>query len=72
MGTLPTSPGRVQGITHLGVFLPNTTSADAGILQRIAVTIPLVTMAAVAARLAALDHPERPRQTPAQAPQLHG
>ena len=39
----------------LAVFLPNTTSADAAILQRITVTIPLVAMTAVAARLASLD-----------------
>jgi len=40
----------------LAVFIPNTTSAAAGILQRIAVTIPLLAMAAVAARLVFLDH----------------
>ena len=39
----------------LAVFLPNTTSPSAGILQRIAVTIPLAAMTAVAARLAELD-----------------
>jgi Protein of unknown function (DUF998) len=44
----------------LAVFLPNTTSADAGILQRIAVTIPLITITAVAGRLVSLDHSERP------------
>ena len=37
----------------LAVFLPNTTSPSAGILQRIAVTIPLAAMTAVAARLGA-------------------
>lgn len=39
----------------LAVFLPNTASPSAGILQRIAVTIPLAAMSAVAARLAYLD-----------------
>ncbi len=39
----------------LAVFLPNTTSPSAGILQRIAVTIPLAAMTAVAARLGRLD-----------------
>jgi len=39
----------------LAVFIPNTTSPSAGILQRIAVTIPLAAMTAVAARLAGLD-----------------
>jgi hypothetical membrane protein len=38
----------------LAVFLPNTTSPSAGLLQRIAVTIPLAAMTAVAARLAGL------------------
>jgi hypothetical protein len=45
----------------LAVFIPNRTSPSAGILQRIAITIPLLTMAAVAARLASRDQPERPR-----------
>ena len=39
----------------LAIFLPNTTSPSAGILQRIAVTIPLAAMTAVAARLGRLD-----------------
>ena len=39
----------------LAVFLPNTASPSAGILQRIAVTIPLAAMTAVAARLDRLD-----------------
>jgi hypothetical protein len=39
----------------LAVFLPHTTSPSAGILQRIAVTIPLAAMTAVAARLGRLD-----------------
>jgi hypothetical protein len=39
----------------LALFLPNTTSPSAGILQRIAVTIPLAAMTAVAARLSRLD-----------------
>jgi hypothetical protein len=38
----------------LAVFLPNTTSPSAGLLQRIAITIPLAAMTAVAARLAGL------------------
>jgi len=42
----------------LAAFIPNVTSPSAGTLQRIAVTIPLLAMAAVAARLAARDHPE--------------
>jgi hypothetical protein len=37
----------------LAVFIPNRTSPSAGILQRIAITIPLLATAAVAARLAA-------------------
>lgn len=32
------------------VFLPNTANASAGLLQRIAVTIPLLAVLAVAAR----------------------
>jgi hypothetical protein len=36
----------------LAVLMPNVASPSAGILQRIAVTIPLLAMAAVAARLA--------------------
>jgi hypothetical membrane protein len=36
----------------LAVFLPSTTSPSAGILQRIAVTIPLAAVTAVAARVA--------------------
>jgi hypothetical membrane protein len=36
----------------LAVFLPNTTSPSAGLLQRIAVTIPLAAVTAVAARVA--------------------
>lgn len=39
----------------LAVFVPNTTSPSAGFLQRIAVTIPLAAVTAVAARLASLD-----------------
>lgn len=39
----------------LAVFLPNTTSPSAGILQRIAVTIPLAAVTAVAARLSRPD-----------------
>lgn len=35
----------------LAVFIPNTTSPAAGILQRVAVTIPLLAVSAVAARL---------------------
>ena len=38
----------------LAVFLPDTASPGAGLLQRIAVTIPLAAMTAVAARLATL------------------
>lgn len=37
----------------LAVFIPNTGSPAAGVLQRVAVSLPLVTVAAVAARLAA-------------------
>jgi Protein of unknown function (DUF998) len=40
----------------LVVFLPNTTSPSAGILQRIAITIPLVAMTAVAGRLASVPN----------------
>lgn len=43
----------------LAVFLPNTASPSAGILQRIAVTIPLLAMTAVAGRLAAPTPPTR-------------
>jgi hypothetical membrane protein len=39
----------------LAVFLPNTTSPAAGLLQRVAVTIPLIAMTAVAARLAVTE-----------------
>ncbi len=49
----------------LAVFVPDTAAAGAGILQRIAVTIPLLAVTAVAARLAALDASERPRPTAA-------
>jgi hypothetical membrane protein len=38
----------------LAVFIPNTASGSGGILQRIAVTIPLIAMAAVAAKAARL------------------
>jgi hypothetical protein len=41
----------------LAAFIPNVTSPSGGTLQRIAVTIPLLAMAAVAARLAARDRP---------------
>ena len=54
----------------LAVFLPNTTSAAAGVLQRVAVTIPLITMTALAARLAALHHPERPQPPLPSLPRL--
>jgi hypothetical membrane protein len=47
----------------LGVFLPNTTSPGAGLLQRIAVSIPLAAMAAVAARLAGRPNGGEPRTT---------
>lgn len=49
----------------LAVFVPDTASASAGILQRIAVTIPLLAVTAVAARLAALDQSERSGPTAA-------
>jgi hypothetical protein len=39
----------------LAVFIPDTTNASAGILQRIAVTIPLLAVAAVAVRVTSLD-----------------
>ena len=39
----------------LAVFIPDTASPSAGLLQRIAVTIPLAAMTAVAARLVSLD-----------------
>jgi hypothetical membrane protein len=45
----------------LAVFLPNTTSPSAGLLQRIAVTIPLAAMTAVAARLAGRPNGGEPR-----------
>jgi len=41
----------------LAVFLPNTGSASAGLLQRIAVTIPLAATTAVAVRLASRPVP---------------
>jgi hypothetical protein len=48
----------------LAVFIPNDTSASAGTLQRIAVTIPLLATAAVAVRLSRQDRairvPRRP------------
>lgn len=43
----------------LAVFIPNTTSASAGILQRIAVTIPLAAMTAMAAKSAFPRHGRR-------------
>ncbi|WP_300613942.1 DUF998 domain-containing protein [Trebonia sp.] len=49
----------------LAVFIPDTASAGAGVLQRIAVTIPLLAVTAVAARLAALDQSERSGPTAA-------
>ena len=45
----------------LAVFIPNTTSSCAGILQRVAVTIPLVTITAVAARLTTCEPRNRGR-----------
>jgi hypothetical membrane protein len=39
----------------LAIFIPDTTSPAAGVLQRVAVTIPLITMTAVAARLAVME-----------------
>jgi hypothetical membrane protein len=39
----------------LAIFIPNTTSPAAGVLQRVAVTIPLIAMTAVAARLAVIE-----------------
>ena len=39
----------------MAVFIPNTSSPEAGALQRIAVSIPLVAMSAVAARLIKLN-----------------
>jgi hypothetical membrane protein len=42
-------------VTVMAVFIPNTSSPEAGVLQRIAVSIPLVAMSAVAARLIKLD-----------------
>ena len=44
----------------LAVFLPNIASPSAGVLQRIAVTIPLAAMTATAARLARCPVPTRP------------
>lgn len=38
----------------LAVFIPNTASPYGGVLQRVAVTIPLLTMTVVAARLGSL------------------
>jgi hypothetical protein len=40
----------------LAAFIPNTASGSGGILQRIAVTIPLLAMTAVAAKAAQLGH----------------
>jgi hypothetical membrane protein len=45
----------------LAVFIPNVTSPSGGTLQRVAVTIPLLATAAVAARLAGRDQPAPPR-----------
>jgi hypothetical membrane protein len=39
----------------LAIFIPDTTSPAAGLLQRVAVTIPLITLTAVAARLAVIE-----------------
>jgi len=38
----------------LAIFIPNTASPDGGVLQRVAVTIPLLTLTVVAARLGSL------------------
>jgi hypothetical protein len=43
--------GAIATAAALAVFIPDTTSSYAGILQRVAVTIPLLTVTAVAARL---------------------
>lgn len=45
--------GAAATAATLAVFIPNTASPAAGVLQRVAVSIPLVTVAAVAARLSA-------------------
>lgn len=47
--------GGIATAVALAVFIPNTASPNAGLLQRIAVTIPLAVMTAVAARLGRLD-----------------
>ncbi len=49
----------------LAAFIPAITSGSGGILQRIAVTIPLLAMAAVAARLVTFHHSERSGPAPA-------
>jgi hypothetical protein len=46
--------GGIATAVALAVFIPNTASPTAGLLQRIAVTIPLAALTAVAARLARL------------------
>jgi hypothetical protein len=45
----------------LAVFLPNTANASAGVLQRIAVTIPLLAVLAVAACDTVRGSPDRSR-----------
>jgi hypothetical protein len=53
----------------LAAFIPNAGSHSGGILQRIAVTIPLLATAAVAVRLAGQHQPERPGSAPAALPE---
>jgi hypothetical protein len=50
---LPLLAGAVVTAGFLGVFVTGTSAPSAGLLQRIAVTIPLALLAAVAARLLA-------------------
>lgn len=47
--------GGIATAIALAIFIPNTTSPAAGVLQRVAVTIPLITMTAVAARLVVIE-----------------
>jgi len=52
----------------LAVFLPNTAAPSAGLLQRVAVSIPLAAMTAVAARLASRPKEKEPHNRQGQKP----
>ena len=61
-GVLSVQLSGLAAAAALAVFIPNDSSASAGLLQRIAVTVSLMAVAAVAVRLTAgdRDQPEAP------------